>query len=94
MSRSYKKISIFGNTIVNSEKQDKLLGNRSIRRINKYILKTYKDTDFILPHKNKQYNVYKMDKDGKSYFFLKKEGEINNKRRYLSLPYWLKLMRK
>lgn len=67
MSRSYRKTPIFGNTGCKSEKEDKRIGNRKLRRINKQICQNdtgesvYKIMDEVM-------NPWSMGKDGRHYW--------------------------
>ena len=65
MSRSYKKHSIGGITNARSEKQDKRLANRALRRITKQQIKQGVET---LPLLREVSNIWAMDKDGKKYY--------------------------
>lgn len=64
MSRSHQKTPIRGNTIAESEKQDKRHANRKFRRIVRQKMKAGEDT---LPQIREVSNVWKFDKDGKTY---------------------------
>ena len=66
MTRSYKKTNKGGVTIAKSEKQDKRLANRTLRRITKQILKY--DSEAILPILREVSNIWSMAKDGKRYY--------------------------
>lgn len=67
MSRSWKKTLISGITTATSEKHDKRLANRRLRRNVRQRLATGHDgTD--LPLLREVSNVWAMDKDGKLYF--------------------------
>lgn len=63
MSRSFKKVSICGNS-GGSDKYDKRLANRRFRRINK--LRVKYDEEPLLT--NEVSNVWDMTKDGKNFF--------------------------
>lgn len=83
MSRSRRKTPIFGHA-GESEKDDKRLCNRKIRRIAKEKLSLDPD-GYLEPLPNEVYNVWSMAKDGKSYWIPK--SDFNQ--------YWLeKMMRK
>jgi len=67
MSRSFRKTSITGITIADSEKQDKRDYNRRYRRVIKQKLPVHQD-DKGLPHLKEYSDPWVMDKDGKQYF--------------------------
>jgi len=68
MSRSRKKTPIFGITTASSEKRDKRLANRKLRRLTTTELRcSLLDEDLILPEIRDVSNVYNFDKDGKGY---------------------------
>lgn len=76
MSRSRKKTSITGITTARSEKQDKRLANRKLRRKTKQALR-YRDLDeWVLPVLREVSNVWGMAKDGKFWFgdYLRRDG--------------------
>ena len=83
MSRSRKKNNYSSNVCCNSEKKDKRLNNRKIRRINKKILKDTLDEDQLIPEKTLK-DVWNMGKDGKHRVTTENCGE----------EYYNKLMRK
>lgn len=62
MSRSYRKNPISGNACAESEKKEKTLANRALRRINKVELQ--KDTE-IFSLKREISDVWCFPKDGK-----------------------------
>ncbi len=64
MSRSKRKTKICGWTSASSEKEDKQLANRKLRRIVKEKLKSGK---VILPKLREVSDVWCFDKDGKGY---------------------------
>jgi hypothetical protein len=66
MSRSRRKNKIFGMTKADSEKQDKRLANRAMRRIIKQ--SDFLNEDLILPIMDEVRNIWSMDKDGKHYW--------------------------
>lgn len=72
MSRSYKKTLICGNG-GGSEKKDKVMLHKKLRRIVRVALK-YDPEEFIEPNKSEIMNVWNMCKDGKNYF-----GNIEDK---------------
>lgn len=65
MSRSYKKHPAGGITTADSEKQDKRLANRAMRRINKARLKF--NPEAIMLNMREVWNLWSMDKDGKKW---------------------------
>jgi len=69
MSGSRKKISIGGITTAASEKQDKGLANRRVRRAVKQALHTLDDAE-VLPHRRELTDPWTMAKDGKYWFDL------------------------
>lgn len=66
MSKSFRKSKIFGNCggKRDSEKKDKLISNRSLRRKNKTELKSGK----LLTSKRENSNIWSFKKDGKHYW--------------------------
>jgi hypothetical protein len=78
MTRSRKKTPISGITTVRSEKQDKRLGNRRVRRAVKQALATSVDVD-ILPHRRELTNPWTMAKDGKIWFNADRFPEVLRK---------------
>ena len=68
MSRSRKKHAITGFTTARSEKQDKRIMNRAIRRITRNKLKQDDREDAILPIPDEVMNVWSMAKDGKHHY--------------------------
>ena len=67
MSRSRKKHPFSGITTATSEKQDKRLANRSLRRRIRVMLATDVEVD-VLPEMRDVSNIWAMDKDGKVRF--------------------------
>lgn len=65
MSRSRKKTPVSGNTKCKSEKMDKRIANRILRRITKQAVAQDKE---VLPDINEVLSVWEMGKDGKHYF--------------------------
>ena len=65
MSRSYRRTPIFGITTSRSEKQDKALANRRLRRKVKSRLGT---GDEEMPLLREVSDVWSFDKDGKAYW--------------------------
>jgi hypothetical protein len=65
MSRSRKKTKIHGVTTARSEKQDKRVANRRLRRIVKQKVKA---DDMILPLMREVSSVWTFEKDGKTYY--------------------------
>lgn len=66
MSRSKRKTPIFGNG-GGSEKDDKRIANRKLRRKSKSLLQNFTE-DTIMPLLNEVSNLWDMAKDGKSYW--------------------------
>ncbi|MDH3208466.1 MAG: hypothetical protein OEO79_17835 [Gemmatimonadota bacterium] len=67
MSQSRKKTPISGITTAGSEKQDKRIANRRVRRAVKQALHTLEDAE-VLPHRRELTNPWTMAKDGKRWF--------------------------
>jgi len=66
MSRSKRKTPVVGFTTSRSEKQEKRLINRALRRKSKVILKDVdEEENYILPIADDYMNVWSMSKDGK-----------------------------
>jgi hypothetical protein len=65
MSRSYRHTPIFGTTICDSEKSDKRLANRRLRR---KMNETPDEEDAVVPLKREVSNVWDFAKDGKGYW--------------------------
>ena len=68
MSRSRKKTPITGITTARSEKQDKRLANRKLRRKTRQVLRCQDLDGWVLPVLREVSNVWCMDKDGKFWF--------------------------
>ena len=69
MSRSRKKTKIFGNAGAPSEKQDKRLANRALRRASKITIESSSDFDsLIVPDAKDVYSPWDFAKDGKHYW--------------------------
>ena len=66
MTHSRRKTPICGNG-GGSEKKDKIILHRRLRRIAKVMLKKLNE-DFMEPKKNEILNLWDMRKDGKSWF--------------------------
>lgn len=64
MSKSSRKTPIFGNTTAETEKYDKRLANRRLRRIVRAVLENDKNIE-ILPTLREVSNVWLFNKDGK-----------------------------
>lgn len=79
MSRSYKKNSITGNCSSKSEKKDKQIYNKKLRRNIKQIMKKEEVDDWLFPSLNETQNIWLMSKDGKSHFDSKKFPELLRK---------------
>jgi hypothetical protein len=67
MSRSCRKTPIVGITTAASEKRDKQLANRRLRRVVKRVLRDEPEAQ-VLPLKREVSDVWGMDKDGKRWF--------------------------
>ena len=67
MSRSRKQTPVHGISLARSEKQDKRLYNRHIRRLIRILLRLNPEIE-VLPHLREHSNPWAMDKDGKSRF--------------------------
>ena len=67
MSRSKRKTPIAGITTEESEKQDKRLANRKVRRTVRVTL-DQNPTAEVLPEERERSNVWSMGKDGKKRF--------------------------
>jgi hypothetical protein len=66
MSRSRRRTSICGISTADSEKQDKRIANRKLRRKVRVAMQV--DTEGELPARRTVSNPWCMDKDGKTYF--------------------------
>lgn len=78
MSRSRKKNPHSGITTAKSEKQDKRVANRHVRRVNKSLLALTND-ETHLQLKREVSDVWCMDKDGKQRFDPEKYPELMRK---------------
>jgi hypothetical protein len=67
MSRSRKHTPISSNTTSSSEKRDKRIANRKLRRRTKATVQTNPEAE-SLPELREVSDVWGMDKDGKHYF--------------------------
>lgn len=65
MSRSMRKTPIVGFTTADSEKTDKRVANRRLRRRVRQLLDEHSD---VLPHVREVFNAHDMSKDGKGWF--------------------------
>lgn len=66
MSQSRKKTPVSGNTTATSEKQDKRLANRRLRRNSNQVLKASGlESEPVLPVMREVSNVWSFDKDGR-----------------------------
>jgi hypothetical protein len=74
MSRSYLRTPIKGITTAASEKRDKQVANRRLRRIVRQRLKEEPEAP-IFPLKRQVSDVWAMDKDGKRWFDASKSAE-------------------
>lgn len=68
MSRSRKKHAVTGFTTARSEKKEKRIMNRAIRRITRHKLKQEDREDSILPIPDEVMDVWSMSKDGKQWY--------------------------
>lgn len=72
MTRSRKHTPIFSATTAESEKQDKRMANRKLRRAVNDELEKAKDPEIaeeiVMPELREVSDVWKMDKDGKRYW--------------------------
>ncbi len=78
MSRSYRKTPITGITTAASEKRDKQLANRRLRRRVKQALRGEPEAQ-VLPLKREVSDVWTMDKDGKRWFDAGRFAELMRK---------------
>lgn len=88
MSKSFKKVPISGNTTAPSEKKDKQLANRKLRRINKKFLNNIECPDIVadrLSTLKDESNIWDFAKDGKKWF---------KNLKHVDKPIFNKLMRK
>ena len=69
MTRSFKKTPICGHTLADSDKKDKQLFNRRMRRKVNFTLKKLKEEFDGLPEKpeHRKTGAYTFSKDGKQY---------------------------
>jgi len=68
MSRSRRKTPVCGITTARSEKKDKRLVNRKLRRVTNEMLKgSQLEDDLIFPEKRDVSDVWLMEKDGKQW---------------------------
>ena len=78
MTRSRRKTPISGITTASSEKQDKRLANRKVRRAVKQALAGKVDVD-VLPHRRELTHPWTMAKDGKIWFDADRFPEVLRK---------------
>lgn len=78
MGKSYRHKPIIGNTCAKSEKKDKDMCNKKLRRRAKLLLAKYGE-EFIEPLADEVFNEYLMSKDGKQYFDIKEHQELMRK---------------
>jgi glycerol-3-phosphate dehydrogenase len=64
MARSYRHTPIFGITTSSSEKQDKRIANRRLRRAARHAMQRGKE---MLPTLREVSDVWSFDKDGRKY---------------------------
>ena len=77
MSRSRKKIAVTGFTTARSEKKDKRIMNRTIRRITRHKLKQDDREESVLPIPDEVMDVWSMQKDGKMWHREEKKPECD-----------------
>ncbi len=82
MSNSRRKSLIHGNTHASSDKKDKQIANRTLRR--KIRTKDLEDEDINHMSIRDVSNVYNFEKDGKHYYRNFSELSIEEQRKYLS----------
>ena len=78
MSRSRKKIAITGFTTARSEKYDKRIMNRSIRRTTRRLLEQDDLDDIVFPIPDEVMGVWSMQKDGKCWHKEEKSPDCDN----------------
>lgn len=78
MTRSKRKTPVIGNLTAVSEKQDKRINNRRIRRAVKTTIQVDPLTE-TLPEEQELTSQWQMDKDGKSRFDPKKHPKLMRK---------------
>jgi hypothetical protein len=78
MSGSRKKTPISGITTAASEKQDKRIANRRVRRAVKQVLHALEDPE-VLPHRRELTDPWTMAKDGKRWFDARRFPEVLRK---------------
>lgn len=88
MSRSRKHTPICGNG-GGSEKYDKRVGNRRLRKKTKQIINKGKHNDEVFPIMDEVMNKWAMSKDGKGWF-----GDLKDRTGSFWDGYYDKLMRK
>ena len=67
MSRSRRHTPIIGMTVADSEKQDKRLANRALRRLARVTLAIYGEEVEVMPVIRDVSNVWAFEKDGRQY---------------------------
>jgi hypothetical protein len=78
MSRSRRKTPCGGNTTSDSEKQDKQIASRQLRRRNRQLSR--KATDEVFQYQqNELYDNWKFAKDGKSRWLYEEHPELMRK---------------
>ncbi|MCW3806128.1 hypothetical protein [Plebeiibacterium marinum] len=73
MSRSFQKSKIFGITIAKSEKEDKRIANKKLRRL---VRQKIKGKDFDLVTIRDVSNRWSFDKEGKQYWALASKKDM------------------
>ena len=67
MSRSRRQTPILGNTTARSEKLDKRLANRVLRRQSRIAIEESDPEDLMMPTQDETSSTWSFDKDGKHY---------------------------
>jgi hypothetical protein len=79
VSRSKRKTPITGITTAESEKRDKRIANKNLRRVAKTIIQQKDSDELTLPILREVSNVWDMKKEGKQYFNEKKNPKFMRK---------------
>jgi hypothetical protein len=79
MSRSRRKTPITGITTAESEKKDKRIANRNLRRTSRTAIQKQDSDEIALPILREVRNVWGMQKDGKQFFDSKKHPKLMRK---------------
>lgn len=78
MSRSYRKNPVRGWTTARTEKDDKRIYNRALRRINRRLLQGGQD-EALFQDKREVMDIWSMNKDGKMRFDPNKHPKLMRK---------------